>query len=125
MSRLSSKTFKICRLNSIQHCSELKIYKKCGKSINGLIKAHQRFKSVLLSLGNVVHSDNDAESYACCCQGRQRCTESEIFDSAPASAEYTPTPTHFKVLDSDSCSNSKANYLNFWQCLNDRIRFSH
>jgi len=27
-------------------------------------------------------------------------------------------PTHFKVLDSDSCSNSK-------ECLNGRIRFSH
>jgi len=51
--------------------------------------------------------------------------ESEIFDSdsAPASAEYTPT--HFKVLGSDSCSNFKVNYLNFWQCLNDHIRFSH
>jgi len=23
-------------------------------------------------------------------------------------------PTHFKVLDPDSCSNSKVNYLNFW-----------
>jgi len=33
------------------------------------------------------------------------------------------TPTHFKVLYSDSCSNSKVNYLNFWQCLNDRIGF--
>ena len=57
----------------------------------------------------------------------QRCTESEIFDSdsPPASAEYTPTPTHFKVLDSDSFSNSEVNYLNFSQCLNDRIRFSH
>jgi len=56
----------------------------------------------------------------------QRCTESETFDSdsAPASAEYTPTPAHFNVFDSDSCSNSKVNYLNFWQCLNDRIRFS-
>ena len=29
----------------------------------------------------------------------QRRTESEIFDSAPASAEYTPTQTLFKVLD--------------------------
>jgi len=55
----------------------------------------------------------------------QRCMESEIFDSdsAPALAEYTPT--HFEVLDSDFCSNSKVNYLSFWQCLNDRIRFSH
>jgi len=26
MSRRSSKSFKICRLNSILHCSELKIY---------------------------------------------------------------------------------------------------
>jgi len=40
-------------------------------------------------------------------------------------SDSAPTPTHFKVLDSDSCSNSKVNYLNFWQCLNDRIRFSH
>jgi len=44
-----------------------------------------------------------------------RCTESEIFDSnsAPASAEYTPTPLRniFKVLNSDSCLNSKVNYL--------------
>jgi len=54
-------------------------------------------------------------------------TESEIFDSdfTPALAEYTPTPKHFKILDSDSCLNSKVNYLNFWQCLNNRIRFSH
>jgi len=39
------------------------------------------------------------------------CRESEIFDSdsAPASAEYTPNPTQFKVLD--SCSNSKVIYL--------------
>jgi len=31
--------------------------------------------------------------------------ESEIFnsDSALASAEYTPTLIHFKILDSDSC----------------------
>ena len=58
---------------------------------------------------------------------RQRCKESEIFDSdsAPASAEYTPTPKHFKDLHFDSCLNSKVNYLNFWQCLIDRIRFSH
>jgi len=37
-----------------------------------------------------------------------RTTESEIFDpgSVPALAEYTPTPKHFKVLDSDSCLNS-------------------
>jgi len=30
--------------------------------------------------------------------------ESEIFDSdsTPALAEYTPTPKHFKVLDSNS-----------------------
>ena len=44
---------------------------------------------------------------------QQRLMESEIFDSdsAPASAEYTPTPKHFKVLDSDSCLNFKANYL--------------
>jgi len=33
VSQLSSKTFKICRLNSILHCSELKICKKCGKAI--------------------------------------------------------------------------------------------
>ena len=47
------------------------------------------------------------------CGADQRCTESEIFDSdsAPASAEYTPTPKHFKVLDPDSCLNSKVNYL--------------
>ena len=33
-----------------------------------LIKGHKGFRSVLLSLGNVVHSDNDEESlYACCC----------------------------------------------------------
>jgi len=53
--------------------------------------------------------------------------ESEIFnsDSALASAEYTPTLIHFKILDSDSCSNSKVNYLNFLQCLNDRIWFLH
>jgi len=39
--------------------------------------------------------------------------ESEIFvsDSAPASAEYTLTLKHFKVLDSDTCSNSKVYYL--------------
>jgi len=54
----------------------------------------------------------------------QRCTESEIFDSDSAAAS-ADTPTHFKVLDSDSCWNSKVNYLNFWQCLNDRNRFSH
>jgi len=43
----------------------------------------------------------------------QRCAESEIFDSdsAPALAENTPTQKHFKVLDSDSCLNSKVNYL--------------
>jgi len=41
----------------------------------------------------------------------QRCTESEIFDCDSAPAEYTPTPQHFKVLDSDSCLNSKENYL--------------
>jgi len=60
------------------------------------------------------------------CRGVRR-TESEIFDSdsAPALAEYTPTLKHFQVLDSDSCLNSKVNYLNFWQCLNDSIRFSH
>jgi len=46
-----------------------------------------------------------------CTLGVQRCTESEIFDSAPTSAEYTPTPKHFKVLDTDSCLNSKVNYL--------------
>ena len=42
-----------------------------------------------------------------------RTTESEIFDpgSVPALAEYTPTPKHFKVLDPDSCLNSKVNYL--------------
>jgi len=33
-----------------------------------LSKDTKGFKSVLLSLGNVVHSDNDEESlYACCC----------------------------------------------------------
>ena len=36
---------------------------------------------------------------------------------------FDSAPTHFKVLDSDSCSNSKVNYLNFWQCLNERIGF--
>jgi len=42
---------------------------KTWQSINGLINGHQRvFRSVLLSLGNMVHSDNDEESsYACCC----------------------------------------------------------
>jgi len=40
-------------------------------------------------------------------------------------SDSAPTPKHFKVLDSDSCLNSKVNYLNFWQCLNDRIWFSH
>ena len=50
--------------------------------------------------------------------GHQRCTQSEIFDSdsTPASTEYTPT--HFKVLDSDSCSNSKVNYPILCHCLN-------
>jgi len=42
------------------------------QSINGLIdqiKGHQKgCRSVLLSLGNVVHLDNDEESlYTCCC----------------------------------------------------------
>jgi len=43
----------------------------------------------------------------------QRWTESEIFnfDSAPASAKYTLTLKHFKVLDSGSCLNSRVNYL--------------
>jgi len=52
---------------------------------------------------------------------QQRCTESEIFDSdsTPASAEYTPTPKHFQVLDPDSCLNSKLNAINF--CLNDCV----
>ena len=44
-------------------------------------------------------------------------------DSAPALTEFTLTPKHLKVLDSDSCLNSKVNYLNFRKCLNDRIRF--
>jgi len=34
------------------------------------------------------------------------------------------TPTTYKVLDFDFCLNSKVNAINFWQCLNDRIRFS-
>jgi len=34
----------------------------------GWWKDTKEFKSVLLSLGNVVHSDNDEEGlYACCC----------------------------------------------------------
>ena len=37
VSQLSSKTFKICRINSILHCSKLKICKKMWQSINGLI----------------------------------------------------------------------------------------
>jgi len=47
------------------------------------------------------------------CGFHQRCTEFKIFvsDSAPASAKYTPTPKHFKVLDPDSCLNSKVIYL--------------
>jgi len=47
-------------------------------------------------------------------------TESKRFhsDATPALAEYS-------LLRSDSCFNSKVNYLNFWQCLNDRIRVSH
>ena len=68
--RLSSKTFKICRSNSNLHCSELKIYEKCEKKvlIADLSKDTQGFRSVRLSLSNVVHSDNDEESlYACCC----------------------------------------------------------
>ena len=36
----------------------------------------------------------------------QRCTEFEIFDSDSAL-----TLKHFKVLDFDSCLNSKVNYL--------------
>jgi len=33
-----------------------------------LIKGHERVYKFLLSVGNVVHSDNDEESlYACCC----------------------------------------------------------
>jgi len=40
-------------------------------------------------------------------------------------SDSAPTPTHFKILDSNSCSNSKVNYLDFSQCLNDRTRFSH
>ena len=39
--------------------------------------------------------------------------------------DSAPMPTHFEGLDSDSCLNSKVSYLNIWQCLNDRIRFSH
>ena len=51
---------------------------KMWQSINGLIKG---FRSVLLSLGNVVHQDNDEESlYAYCCtqkvavKGCHRCS---------------------------------------------------
>ena len=43
---------------------------KMWQSVNGMIdqRTPKGFKSVLLSLGNVVHSDNDEESlYACCC----------------------------------------------------------
>jgi len=43
---------------------------KMWQSINGLIgqRTPKGFKSALLSLGNVVHSDNNEESlYACCC----------------------------------------------------------
>jgi len=70
VSRLSSKTFKICRLSSILHCSEVKNLLKMWQSINGLIdqRTPKDFESVLLSLRNVVHSDNDEESlYVCCC----------------------------------------------------------
>jgi len=44
---------------------------------------------------------------------------------SPPLKHTTASPTLFKVMDSDSCSNSKVNYLNFCQCLNNRIRFSH
>jgi len=38
------------------------------QSINGLIKDTKEFRSVLLSLGNAVHSNNYEESlYAYCC----------------------------------------------------------
>jgi len=43
---------------------------KVWQSIKGLIESKDTkgFKSVLLSLGNVVHSNNDEESlYVCCC----------------------------------------------------------
>jgi len=36
-----------------------------------------------------------------------------MFDSDSAPAEYTSTPTHIKIFDSDSFSNPKVNYLNF------------
>jgi len=58
VSRLSSNTFKTCRLNSNLHCSELEIYWKCGRVLMDWSKDIKGFISVLLSLGNVVHSDN-------------------------------------------------------------------
>ena len=39
--------------------------------------------------------------------------ESEIFDSNSTPAEYTLTPKHFKVLNSNSSLNSKVNAINF------------
>jgi len=41
---------------------------KMWQNINGLFdQRHRRFRSVLLSLGNVEHSDNEESLYACCC----------------------------------------------------------
>ena len=70
VSRLSSKTFKICRLNSHPALLRTQNLLKMWQSIQWIdwSKDTKRFGSVLLSLGNVVHSDNDEESlYACCC----------------------------------------------------------
>jgi len=42
---------------------------KMWQSFNGLIdqRTPKDFESVLLSLGNVVHSDNEESLYVCCC----------------------------------------------------------
>ena len=68
-----------------------------------------------LVLNNRIRLDSDPETGSCSTLTymHQRLTESEIFDSdsALASAEYSPTPKSFKVLDSKSCLNSKVIYL--------------
>jgi len=58
---------------------------KVWQSIKGLIESKNTkgFRSVLLSLGNVVHSGNDEESlYACCCT-QQRWSDSGFSLSDP------------------------------------------
>ena len=63
--------------------------------------------------GSLLRNNNTAIKPQTFTSSYQKCTESEIFDSDSAPAEYTSTPTHIKIFDSDSFSNPKVNYLNF------------